>query len=341
VDTRDLEVATGVAVSAVGRDVDGLLRDWLADLDVSIAGAMGTVAFSGGKRVRPILVRLFSELAAQHYNREHDSTSATKAGAAVELVHVGSLVHDDIMDDARDRRGAETIHVTIGRLHTPHIGRSQAIIAGDLFLAHAGRLAAALSAEVSASLADAIYGLCIGQGLEFDQAWNTARSVEEYYSSIAGKTGALLATSCEVGVLSQGAQRDDSLSIAATEFGNEFGLAFQVIDDVLDFASSEDLLGKPVLNDVKSGVYTLPILLMEDRSELRPNLTALAQAVEAARRHARRASEVLLATDCTSPREDDIRSVLADFPRQYIEQMLTTKVRPELMEALLGGGSQA
>jgi heptaprenyl diphosphate synthase/octaprenyl-diphosphate synthase len=174
------------------------------------------------------------------------------AGAvAVELVHVGSLVHDDIIDKAAERRGVATVNA--------REGDAAAILVGDFLLAQAGEQAASVSREVASALAMTIASLCDGQSRETVDLFNAQRTVEDFLASIGGKTAALLQSSCRIGSLS--ARHTDVQVNALSEFGHAFGMAFQIIDDVLDVVSTAELMGKPVGNDVRQGVYTLPLLL--------------------------------------------------------------------------------
>ena len=203
---------------------------------------------AGGKRVRPALA-----ITASLVDRpdpgpaDHD---VIRGGVAVELVHQGSLYHDDVMDGAETRRTVQSVNARWGNL--------EAILAGDFLLARASEIAADLGTEVAGLLASTIAGLCEGQVLELQQAYDTGRTEDAYFASIAGKTAVLLATAGRIGALVADHPRD--LVEAITDFGHHYGMAFQVIDDVLDVVATDEQLGKPAGNDLVEGVYTLPVI---------------------------------------------------------------------------------
>ena len=175
---------------------------------------------------------------------------AITGGAAVELVHLGSLYHDDVIDEAETRRGVPSVNARWSNI--------VAILAGDYLLAQASALAASLGADVAALLAATIGELCRGQVLELQYLFDTERSEDCYLSAIEGKTASLMATACRVGGMVSNVSAD-TLD-ALTQFGQHLGMCFQIVDDVLDVTRTEAELGKPVGNDVLEGVYTLPVI---------------------------------------------------------------------------------
>ena len=175
-----------------------------------------------------------------------------RGGVAVELVHLGSLYHDDVMDEAETRRGIEAVNHRWGNL--------TAILAGDFLLAKASELAASLGTEVAELLAATIGRLCEGQVRELQLIYDVTRNEEQYLQAIAGKTAELYATSWRIGGIVGGAERDVINKL--TEFGHAYGMAFQGVDDILDLVATDEELGKPSGNDIREGVYTLPVIRM-------------------------------------------------------------------------------
>ncbi len=204
---------------------------------------------AGGKRVRPSLAAATAS-AGRADGVEGTSDDVVRGAVAVELVHLGSLYHDDVMDDAAMRRGVESVNEKWGNL--------RAILAGDFLLARASEIASSLGTEVAGLLAATVGRLCEGQVRELQDIYNVDRTEDAYIASIGGKTAALFATACRIGGLAGQVGRDEI--DAATEFGRRFGMAFQIVDDVLDVTASEALLGKPSGNDLLEGVYTLPVI---------------------------------------------------------------------------------
>jgi heptaprenyl diphosphate synthase len=203
---------------------------------------------AGGKRVRPAFA-LAAAGSLQPQLRPADRAVILGA-VSVELVHLGSLYHDDVMDDAITRRTVESVNARWGNL--------KAILAGDYLLAKASEIAASLGTEVAGLLAATIGRLCEGQVLELQHTFDTSRTEAAYLTSIDGKTASLLATACRIGGLVAELPREQVDRL--TTFGREFGMAFQIVDDVLDVVATDEQLGKPSGHDLVEGVYTLPVI---------------------------------------------------------------------------------
>ena len=201
---------------------------------------------AGGKRLRPV----FTIIGSQVGNDLVATEAAIAGGVSCELVHLGSLYHDDVMDESDMRRGVETVNAKWGNL--------QAILAGDFLLAKASEIAASLGTEVAALLARTIGRLCEGQIEELRYTYHVGRTVHSYLDSIDGKTAALYSTAARIGGLVAG--HDRAVVDALTAYGTAYGMVFQIVDDVLDLTATDEELGKPAGNDMKEGVYTLPVL---------------------------------------------------------------------------------
>jgi heptaprenyl diphosphate synthase len=215
---------------------------------------------AGGKRLRPVLA-----LAAATSGERDASREDLLGAVAVELVHLASLYHDDVMDEATMRRNVESVNSRFGNL--------VAIVAGDFLLARSAEIAAGLGVEIAALLAATLGELCQGQVAEVHAAFRTDRSRTQYEEAISGKTASLMATSCRIGALTGGLERP--VVDAYTEFGRCFGMIFQVRDDILDVVGSEAQLGKPAGQDLAEGIYTLPVLLTLDDPVHGPELRGL------------------------------------------------------------------
>jgi heptaprenyl diphosphate synthase len=224
--------------------VDDRITDVLGHDGALLGPASVRVAQSGGKRLRPLLTIVTAAVGDVFDERVVD------AAAAVELVQVGSLVHDDILDDAATRRGRPTINAVEGVNH--------AVLAGDYILARAAELAAGVGQVAARLVAVSLGELCEGQVLEMRDAYDTGRTVEAHLASVQGKTAALFECACRLG--NHCAGLGDESGEALARFGRAFGMGFQVLDDVLDLIGDEERLGKPTGNDIASGVYTLPVL---------------------------------------------------------------------------------
>lgn len=227
--------------------VEGKLRDATAASDPYLTDIAGHLAKAGGKRVRPAIAMCAASAGGGGGAVGDDVIFGS---VSVELVHLGSLYHDDVMDGADVRRGVESVNHRWGNL--------VAILAGDFLLARASEIAAGLGTEVAGLLAATIGRLCEGQVGELKTTFSVDRSEDDYFTSINGKTASLLSTACRIGALTAGLDRD--AVEAVTVFGDRFGMAFQVADDILDVVGTEAELGKPAGNDLAEGVYTLPVL---------------------------------------------------------------------------------
>ena len=202
---------------------------------------------AGGKRLRPVM----TIAAAKVGSSEPVSDNVILGGISCELVHLGSLYHDDVMDEGVTRRGVETVNAKWGNL--------QAILAGDFLLARASEIAAGLGNDIAGLLARTISQLCEGQIEELRFTYNVSRTIPSYLLSIEGKTASLYSTAARIGGLVAG--HDAVVVDALTNYGTSFGMLFQIIDDILDLTATDEELGKPSGHDMEEGVYTLPVML--------------------------------------------------------------------------------
>lgn len=218
---------------------------------------------AGGKRVRPVLVLLAARLGDGVSERSLD------AAAAVELTHLATLYHDDVMDDAPTRRGVPTAQ---------HVyGNSRAILIGDLLLARASQVSVSLGIEAIALQAETFERLCIGQ-LNESVVPSPERAIEHYIQVLADKTGSLIAASVSLGAMISNAPLD--FRKALEEFGEKIGVAFQLIDDVIDI-SAEGPSGKTPGTDLRAGVPTMPVLLLRQAAATDPTAAELVARIDA------------------------------------------------------------
>jgi len=200
---------------------------------------------AGGKRYRPLLAQVAAELGSD------GGTASVEAGVAVELVHVGSLYHDDVIDEADARRGKTSVNA--------NWTNTIAILAGDFLLARASEIAAPLGEEAVALIARTYATLCEGQVSELVYAHGFDHGPAGYYAVIGGKTASLIRTSARLGAMMGGA--DDDAIEAISEWAWEMGMVFQITDDVLDLIANDEFLGKQAGSDIGEGTFTLPVLL--------------------------------------------------------------------------------
>jgi heptaprenyl diphosphate synthase len=243
-----VNVANVLSLPLVDQDLarlEPLLRESVQCGDPFLDEVVTHLISAGGKRLRPSLA--LAAATAGDRPAEHDDL---RGAVAVELVHLASLYHDDVMDEATIRRNVDSVNARWGNL--------VAIVAGDFLLARSAEIAASLGTEIAGLLASTLGQLCQGQIAEVQSAYQVERTEEQYFDAIAGKTAALMATSCRIGALTARLGRDQVEAL--TTFGRSFGMVFQIRDDVLDVVGTEEELGKPAGQDLAEGIYTLPVL---------------------------------------------------------------------------------
>lgn len=207
---------------------------------------------AGGKRMRPILTLVCAQLGEPERAL---STPVITGATAVELTHLASLYHDDVMDSAPTRRGVPSAQ---------HLwGNNRAILAGDVLFARASVLIASLGPDMVEHHARTFERLCVGQLNETFGPDEQADPVDFYIQVLADKTGSLVSTAASFGAWLSGA--GDEVAAVVSEFGERVGVAFQIADDVLDLASSGETSGKTPGTDLREGVDTLPVLLLKRR----------------------------------------------------------------------------
>ncbi|PIB77754.1 polyprenyl synthetase family protein [Mycolicibacterium brumae] len=243
VDFGDAELAREVR-DGVDR-VEALMRTELGRADSLMSEAVQHLFMAGGKRFRP----LFTVLCAQ-LGPEPDSDRVTVAGAVIEMVHLATLYHDDVMDEAQVRRGALSANA--------RWGNNIAILAGDYLFATASRLVSQLGPEAVLIIADTFAELVTGQMRETKGAAEHTDSVEHYLKVVYEKTACLIAASGRFGGTFSGAPADQVDRLA--RLGGIVGTAFQISDDIIDIESDADESGKLPGTDLREGVHTLPVL---------------------------------------------------------------------------------
>jgi geranylgeranyl pyrophosphate synthase len=323
--TPDGPTPLGIADPAIRQQLEtsllaaaGSTEPWL---DAVCAGLLRRP----GKRVRPGLLFAAAACAVRY-----DTTKAFDCAVAVELLHQSSLVHDDLLDESPVRGGAVAVHVTDGQ--------AGAVLAGDYLLAAGGRLIAQVGGHAAGIWHEAYAEMCEGQVRETRSRY-VLTSIDEYMETIRGKTAALMRAACVLGGVCAG-MADGQLEALAT-FGESLGMLFQIVDDLMDVLSTQDLWGKAVQHDVAQGVFTLPILLAAAApasrltQELRPDSPPPASgtvyetarelgvppAVTMAYEWADRAREALAVLP-----QSDARDQLAAVPQRYATEVFASRV---------------
>ena len=249
------------SVSEELEDVNRKLLTFIGDSRFNFLSELLSHIFgSSGKRIRPTLTLL-----SAGFNDHHDEKVQTMA-AAVEMLHIATLIHDDTVDESDTRRGRTTISKQWGQ-HT-------AVLVGDyIFAASATYVCKTENVEVIKRFSETIMELASGELQETTASRNLNVTLNEYMDRIYFKTAALFTTAGESGAILSGA--NDTVVYNLKEYSKYIGLAFQVMDDILDFQGSTKSMGKPIGADILNGVITLPtIYAMEDR-RLRKKVSTL------------------------------------------------------------------
>jgi heptaprenyl diphosphate synthase len=200
---------------------------------------------AGGKRFRPLLALLAAEFGDPADRRP------VEAGVAVELIHVGSLYHDDVIDEADTRRGASSVNA--------NWTNTVAILAGDFLMARASEVAATYLSQESVRLLASTYAeLVEGQTRELQLTDDLGHALEDYQQVIGGKTASLIRTSARLGAIA--ADAEPAVVEALSTWAWEVGMVFQITDDALDLVADEETIGKPAGSDIREGTFTGPVL---------------------------------------------------------------------------------
>ncbi len=319
-------------------ELSAALSQALATMPTPLADSCARIVQSSGRRLRPALtMTTAATIRPSRLGVAAMSADAMTLAAAVELLHCATLVHDDVIDDAGTRRGVATINA--------REGMPTAIVAGDALIAAAMQLAAGVSGAAAAIIADTLARLCAGQAGEDALRFDFTATADQVRSVAAGKSGSLLRAACLLGAAAGGL--DAQLTAALGRFGTAFGVCLQMVDDILDLASTPALLGKPIGADIASGVMTAPIVAC---LQVRPELGGLLgsavgsleharalrlvrssgsieDAIESARNYAGLAcAELIELAGSASVRLEE----LAGWVPRYVDAQLRDKLDPEL-----------
>jgi octaprenyl-diphosphate synthase len=236
-----LKDACASDLAAVEREI----ADILTSDQTELLNEVGQyVQNSAGKQLRPILVLLTGQAFGASGKNLH------KVAASMKLVHTATLLHDDVIDKSDMRRGKPTINA--------RFGNNIAILMADYLYSNAFEISLeALKPEILQTICKVTSHMCEGEIFQIEKA-DTLLTTDDYYKIIRAKTAYLFGACCGLGALLGGAKRRDIE--AMSEFGQEFGLAFQITDDILDYTADEDVFGKSVGTDIKGGKQTLPLI---------------------------------------------------------------------------------
>ena len=237
---------------------------------------------AGGKRLRPALYFMCAQ------NRACDTEKLVPMAVAIELIHMATLVHDDVIDNSAIRRGKPTVNSCWGN--------HSSVLIGDYLFAKAFSLVAnKVSNQMLKVLTDVICSMCEGEINQNCSTFNADQVENDYFGRIAQKTADFIAASCELGALA--AQLPSSEVQAFREYGYSLGMAFQITDDILDITASSEQLGKPVGNDLRQGIVTLPVIYALQNSPHSAELREIVQTPNMSEEKVKRGLAIIQQTD--------------------------------------------
>jgi heptaprenyl diphosphate synthase len=219
--------------------------------DKKIENSIKDLIHSGGKMLRPAFVIISS-----HFG-EYDAEKSRSLAAVVEMLHMATLVHDDVIDDAKIRRGHETIQ--------SKYGKDYAVYIGDFLFCVCFKIMAS-SATLSSIKVDSnsMSRICLGEIDQMNSRFDSVLSVKNYLNRISGKTAELFSLSLYIGAAENGCS--DKLSKQFWKIGHNIGMAFQIIDDILDYTGTDDSIKKSAENDIRQGIFTLPFIYAAEKN---------------------------------------------------------------------------
>ncbi|MFS0781381.1 heptaprenyl diphosphate synthase component II [Bacillus sp. 1P06AnD] len=219
---------------------------------------------AGGKRIRPIFVLVAAKFG------QYDIHVVKKVAMALELIHMASLVHDDVIDESLMRRGAPTVQAKWNN--------RVAMYTGDYIFARSLELMTEVkNPEAHKLLSNTIVEVCLGEIEQIRDKYIFDQTVSNYFRRIKRKTALLIATSCQLGGIVSGVE--ESMHKTLFKFGYNVGMSYQIMDDILDFTASEKVLGKPAGSDLKQGNITMPVLFAMQHEQLREKIVTVHEGI--------------------------------------------------------------
>lgn len=230
--------------------VEAIMEETVRDPSFPLGNEVAEIALSQGKMVRPAFLLIGAGF-GRPLRGAASARTIEKLAAAIELLHTATLIHDDVLDQAETRRGLPALHTRFGTV--------EAVLAGDWLLSRCFRLASENAAPDNAKLLSRLVGSVCSAEISQDLGkFGYTTSVRSYLRTIAGKTAALFSLALHTGATESKAK--PSVTSSLRRAGYCIGMAFQVIDDILDFESTEGVMGKPVGKDIREGLCTLPLI---------------------------------------------------------------------------------
>lgn len=285
------------------KQIDNYIRNILQPGESIVNDESFNLYVTGGKKLRPSLALLVGKLGDK--NKYDD---LIKTAASLELIHMASLVHDDIIDDSKTRRKHKTTYYKHGYF--------QAVNTGNYLLSSAIEAVAHIEhQDFHDAYSEAMKKIVEGELFQFDTQFNDTQTIDDYYRKIYKKTTLLIVLSIKLGAYATNVNNE--LLEKLIQYGYNIGMSFQILDDCLDFTASEKVLGKPNFSDLKNGHYTLPVLLLRDED---CTFRSMLKEYSNTRKNSEKLSKYLLKTNAIS-HSKKISSRYLDEALQNIESI--------------------
>jgi len=272
---------------------------------------------AGGKRLRPTLAIL-----SHHAMKGNELERLIDIASAMELIHSATLVHDDINDGAETRRGKKAAYKEFG-LH-------EAIVTGDFLFARAYYIGGTFGRKIVELVANATTQVAEGEMMQYNHRKDPKLSVDQYLRIIEGKTAAPIKTAAQLGVILAKGHSEDIRNFG--EYGLNLGIAFQIVDDILDVTGDERKLGKPIGSDLREGNLTLPVILARDKDKgLAKRIVELFKSEKPEDEEIRDCIGLVRSSDAV---DDAIKIAkgYAEGAKEYLESVPASKYRDRLFE---------
>ncbi len=271
---------------------------------------------AGGKRLRPALYLLCARGGTPKKQSELLSMAV-----AIELIHMATLVHDDVIDNAATRRGRPTANA--------RWGNHSSVLTGDYLFAKAfSSVTLGADKNMLRILTDVICTMCEGEIVQLKESYNSEQDEADYRLRVAQKTADFIAASCELGAISGGLDENDVIQVR--EYGYAIGMAFQITDDILDITASAEQLGKPVGNDLRQGIVTLPVIYALKTSPHCDELRSIITKQNMSDNDVKRGLEIVHQTDAIEYSYGQVNKYL-QHARNILPVTLNSPVRESLL----------
>jgi len=239
-------------VSDEVNEIESVIRDASSSRSETVDRVIQHTLTAGGKRLRPAFV----SLSAKTIREDVDIDRLRKLGACMEMIHMATLIHDDVIDNAATRRGRPTASV--------EFGNTASILSGDVLLARAmSILADDEDIPVIRVVANAVAEMAEGEVEELEVRGDFDLDTEAHFGILQKKTAGFIRSCCQIGAMAAGGTKEQVEALA--EYGNHIGLAFQVVDDLLDYRGDKAKTGKPIATDFREGQATLPLIYLREK----------------------------------------------------------------------------